>query len=184
MSQLDCFINILIGHFDNLEQYNILKHQGISNFPFAEHINTICNDKIINLPEDFNGIFIVEESYYTINGKTNALPHLFLFIEEKEGIKLISYEIPNGYDKTTFTYANLKAIDYCHLKLSERFTPATYVLKDGVWEGGSVSMFSPILKFTLFERFSEEKLEVSESMEVNGKRTFGYDEPIIYKRKS
>lgn len=44
-------------------------------------------------------------------------------------------------------------------------------------------MFSPVLKFTLFERFSNDMLEVSESMEVNGKRTFGYDEPIIYKRK-
>ena len=54
--------------------------------------------------------------------------------------------------------------------------------KDGVWEGGSVSMFSPVLKFTLFERFSSQCLEVSESMEVNGKKTFGYDEPILYKR--
>lgn len=35
-------------------------------------------------------------------------------------------------------------------------------------------MFSPVLKFTLFERFSEEYLEVSETMEVRGKRTFGY----------
>lgn len=43
-------------------------------------------------------------------------------------------------------------------------------------------MFSPVLKFTLFERFSEEYLEVSEIMEVNGKKTFGYDNPIIYKR--
>ncbi len=31
-------------------------------------------------------------------------------------------------------------------------------------------------------KFSDNFLEVSESMEVNGKRTFGYDEPIIYKR--
>lgn len=43
-------------------------------------------------------------------------------------------------------------------------------------------MFSPVLKFTLFERFSNEGLEVSESMEVNGKRTFGYDVPILYHR--
>ena len=43
-------------------------------------------------------------------------------------------------------------------------------------------MFSPVLKFNLFERFSPEVLEVTESMEVNGKRTFGYDEPILYKR--
>ena len=32
------------------------------------------------------------------------------------------------------------------------------------------------------DKFSEEYLEVSETMEVRGKRTFGYDEPIIYKR--
>ena len=43
-------------------------------------------------------------------------------------------------------------------------------------------MFSPVLKFSLYEKFTENQLEVSESMEVNGKRTFGYDEPIIYKR--
>ena len=34
----------------------------------------------------------------------------------------------------------------------------------------------------LWEKFSDSCLEVSESMEVNGKRTFGYDDPIIYKR--
>ncbi len=36
--------------------------------------------------------------------------------------------------------------------------------------------------FKLWEKFSDSCLEVSESMEVNRKRTFGYDEPIIYKR--
>ena len=38
------------------------------------------------------------------------------------------------------------------------------------------------MTFKLWEKFSDERLEVSESMEVNGKRTFGFDEPIIYKR--
>ncbi len=46
----------------------------------------------------------------------------------------------------------------------------------------SVSQFTPVMTFRLWERFSEACLEVSESMEVNGKRTFGYDVPIIYKR--
>ena len=44
-------------------------------------------------------------------------------------------------------------------------------------------MFSPVLKFTLWERFSEEGLEVTETMEVNGKRTFGYDVPILYRKE-
>ena len=181
MSKLNDFMNILTGSFNNSEQFERMKESNL-DFPYAEHINTICNDKIVNLPNDFKGIFMVEESYYTANGNTHAAPHLFLFTEEDGGIKLTSYELPGGYDKNAFTYKTLKEIDYNDLKLSEKFTPALYIEKNEVWEGGSTSMFSPVLKFTLFERFSKEYLEVSESMEVNGKRTFGYDEPILYKR--
>ena len=95
---------------------------------------------------------------------------------------LSSYEIPAGANKNTFSYASMGVLDYRELKKSEKFTPAIYREKDGVWEGGSISQFSPVMTFKLWERFSEQCLEVSESMEVNGKRTFGYDEPIIYKR--
>ena len=82
------------------------------------------------------------------------------------------------------TYETLPPLRWEELQVSERFTPALYTLRDGVWEGGSVSMFSPVLKFTLHERFSQESLEVAETMEVNGKRTFGYDVPIVYRRKA
>ena len=77
---------------------------------------------------------------------------------------------------------SMKNADYTELKKSEKFTPALYHEKDGIWEGGSTSQFSPVMTFKLWEKFSNNFLEVSESMEVNGKRTFGYDEPIIYKR--
>ena len=122
------FVKLMTGHFDN-----------------AQHVNTVCNDKINNIPEDFHGIFIVE-------------------------------------DKNTFSYDSMKNVDYTELKKSEKFTPAIYHEKDGIWEGGSTSQFSPVMTFKLWEKFSDSCLEVSESMEVNGKRTFGYDEPIIYKR--
>lgn len=122
------FVKLMTGHFDN-----------------AQHVNTVCNDKINNIPEDFHGIFIVE-------------------------------------DKNTFSYDSMKNVDYSKLKKSEKFTPALYHENGGVWEGGSTSRFSPVMTFKLWEKFSDSCLEVSESMEVNGKRTFGYDEPIIYKR--
>ena len=183
MTKLDGFMDILTGRFDNAEQYETMKKNN-QPFPYAEHVNTACNDKIIHLPADFKGVFMVDESYYTSDGHTHASPHLFLFTEEPEGIKLTSYEVPAGYDKNTFSYQDITQIDFNDLKVSEKFTPAIYVEKDGVWEGGSVSMFTPVLKFTLFERFSPECLEVTEHMEVNGKRTFGYDDPIIYKRKA
>lgn len=174
-------MNLLTGSFNNTEQFERMK-QTNADFPYAEHVNTICNNKITNLPEDFKGFFMVEESYYTTKGNTHASSHLFLFTEEDAGIKLTSYELPDGYKKSTFTYKDLESIDYCDLKLSEKFTPALFVEKDGVWEGGSTSMFSPVLKFTLSERFSQECLEVSETMESKGKKILGYDEPILYKR--
>ncbi|MBN2924673.1 MAG: hypothetical protein JTJ29_11215 [Bifidobacterium sp.] len=72
--------------------------------------------------------------------------------------------------------------EFSSLRESGKFTPALYREHDGVWEGGSDSMFSPVMRFHLFERFSADVLEVSESMEMNGKRVFGFDEPILYKR--
>ena len=77
---------------------------------------------------------------------------------------------------------SMKNADYTELKKSEKFTPSLYHEKDEIWEGGSTSQFSPVMTFKLWEKFSDSSLEVSESMEVNGKKTFGYDEPIIYKR--
>ena len=138
------FVKLMTGHFDNKEQFPEMKAAG-KIFPYAQHVNTVCNDKINNIPEDFHGIFIVE-------------------------------------DKNTFSYDSMKNVDYSKLKKSEKFTPALYHENGGVWEGGSTSRFSPVMTFKLWEKFSDSCLEVSESMEVNGKRTFGYDAPIIYKR--
>ena len=181
MSGLDDFIKLLTGNFNNEQQYEQMKADN-REFPYAEHVNTPCNDRINGLPEGFAGVFMVEESYYGSGEKVHASPHLFLFTKEQEGIKLTSYEIPEGCDKNTFTYMNMPVVEYSSLKPSEKFTPAIYRLQGNVWEGGSTSMFSPVLKFTLFERFSPDFLEVSETMEINGRRTFGYDDPIIYKR--
>ena len=179
--KIENFMNLMTGHFDNKEQFIAMKEAG-KVYPYAEHVNTACNDKIKNLPKDFNGIFIVEESYYETDGRRHASPHLFLITENEDGILLSSYEIPEGEDKNTFSYDSMQVVDYSNLKKSEKFTPALYCEKDGVWEGGSISQFSPVMKFKLWERFSGTCLEVSEIIEVNGKRTFGYDNPIIYKR--
>ena len=183
MTNLESMMQLLCGRFDNRQQYEAMQAAG-KPFPYAEHVNTVCNDKIRNLPTDFAGAFLLEESYYTTDGKTHASPHLFLFTEEADGsVKLSSYEMPQGYTAETLTYDRLDAVDYASLVPSAKFTPAIYHRKDGVWEGGSVSMFTPVLKFTLWERFSEAELEVQETMEVNGKRTLGYDAPIRYQRK-
>lgn len=183
MQALTEITSILTGHFDNRAQLLVLQQQGIDGYPYAEHINTPCNGKISGLPMDFPGIFLLEESYYTVGGHTNAMPHLFLFTQEGQKIKLTSYEIPQGYTKQSFCFQNLRELSYSSLQISAKFTPAYYHKEGDSWVGGSVSMFSPVMKFTLWERFSPEVLLVSECIEVNGKRVFGYDLPLEYRRK-
>ena len=61
MADLINFVTLLNGKFDNKDQFNKMQAEG-KTYPYAEHVNTICNDKIKNLPEDFNGRFVVEES--------------------------------------------------------------------------------------------------------------------------
>ena len=53
----------------------------------------------------------------------------------------------------------MKNADYTELKKSEKFTPALYHEKDGIWEGGSTSQFSPVMTFKLWEKFSDSCLE-------------------------
>ena len=88
MMKLDNFINMMTGHFNNKEQFDNMQREG-KTYPYAEHINTICNEKILNLPKDFNGKFVVEESYYETNGKRHASPHLFLITEKVMERKLL-----------------------------------------------------------------------------------------------
>ena len=97
MMKLENFVGMMTGHFDNKDQFDKMQEEG-KTYPYAEHINTICNDKINNLPEDFKGIFVVEESYYEINGKRHASPHLYqsfpiIFWKYRKAWKLMGREL-------------------------------------------------------------------------------------------
>lgn len=41
------FVKLMTGHFDNKEQFTEMKEEG-KIFPYAQHVNTVCNDKIKN----------------------------------------------------------------------------------------------------------------------------------------
>ena len=106
MMEIKKFVELMTGEFDNKEQFMEMKEAGKS-FPYAQHINTVCNDKIKNIPEDFNGIFVVEESYYETDGKRHASPHLFLITDSNAGVILSSYEIPGMELPTGLTTATV-----------------------------------------------------------------------------
>lgn len=185
INDLKDFVELLCGTFDNKKQIEELKNQGVTDFPSARHVNQTLNNRITGIPENFDGYFVLEESYYTTNDKTNSMSHLFLFTKEGENFKLTSYEIPEGFSQGNFIYENIKSsIEYKKLKVHDKFTPMIYHYQNGVYHGESVSMFSPVLRFTLIEDLSDEVMSVKETFEVNGKKTFGFDYPIHYIRST
>lgn len=188
MNEFEMFKKVIVGDFNNSAQIEKQKKNGHITHPLAKHINRICNNKISNLPEEFKGIFVIEESYYTFldTNRTNILPHLFLFQETANGqVKLISYEIPKSINKKDFTNSNesLK-LDFNELEISEKFTPMTYTYKEGEgFYGRSLSNFGPDTTFLLEETLSENKFEVNEILKKGDRVLVGFDSPIIYIRE-
>ena len=60
MRELENFVYILTGNFDNKAQFDKMQAEGKTDFPFARHVNTVCNNKIKNMPEGFDGSFYPE----------------------------------------------------------------------------------------------------------------------------
>lgn len=79
MANLINFVTLLNGKFDNKDQFEKISKTN-PQYPYAKHINTICNSKIANLPNGFEGVFMIEESYYSVQGTTRSSSHLFLFM--------------------------------------------------------------------------------------------------------
>lgn len=183
MSILDNFIEVLCGEFNNDEQISIEEKEGNVIHPKARHINGVCNEKISNLPDDFNGYFVIEESYYDTGKVKNILPHLFLFsLNENNNVVLTSYELPEGVAKEDFRNNNDElTMDYRKLIKSEKFTPMEYVHENGEFKGESLSTFGPGITFELKESMKKGELHVSEVFKRNGTITFGFVDPIVYK---
>ena len=55
MTKIEEFVKLITGRFDNKEQFDAMKKAG-KTYPYAQHVNTVCNDKIKNLPADFKGM--------------------------------------------------------------------------------------------------------------------------------
>ena len=65
--KLENFVGMMTGHFDNKDQFKKMQAEG-KTYPYAEHVNTVCNDKINNLPEDFKGKFVVKRVIMKLMG--------------------------------------------------------------------------------------------------------------------
>ena len=65
MNQLERFKAYIVGDFDNKQQIEKQIKESQLTHPYAKHINRVVNDRIKNLPDELNGFFVLEESYFT-----------------------------------------------------------------------------------------------------------------------
>lgn len=188
MTEFEIFQSIITGIFDNKRQIEQEKKNGNLIHPEAMHRNAICNNKISNLPPDFSGIFVIEESYYTdlTTQKKTVLPHLFLFTENKDAhVTLTSYEIPKEYSPADFTNINPSLhLDYKTLTPSKKFAPMTYEYQPESFYGQSFNELAPSLTLYLEETLTYQTLKVTEILKRGDRVVIGYDGPIIYERIS
>ena len=84
MTKLEQFMSLLTGSYDNSKQYEQMQKEQ-KEFPFARHINHVCNGKILHLPEHFQGIFMVEESIIPPAATPMALTTCFFLRKKKMG---------------------------------------------------------------------------------------------------
>lgn len=183
MKKLEEFISYLCGSFNNDNQLKEEKAvTGEVRTPVAKHIVAICNDKIKNIPKDFNGYFTIDETYYNHGEHKTDLHHLFLYTLNKNNeVVLSSYELPNDVDYNEFINANDKLeMDYNKLGLSKKFAPIVFKEEDGYFLAESESNFSPEVVFTAKQKVLDGKMYVTEVFRKNGEIVSGSENPIVY----
>ena len=182
MTRLERFMDMLCGTFDNSQQCLLEDAAGKMIHPRARHIIGICNDRISNLPDDFDGCFVIEESYFDLGDRMIEKHYLFSYIEDGDGkIILKSYDIPEPLKREDLTNVNQNiTIDYMGLRMSPRFEPLFLEDFGDEFFGENVSNFSNDTLFKFSLRVKSNTFQVKELLERNGIKVVGYEEPIIY----
>lgn len=181
----DYFKEVLCGTFDNKNQVEIERKNGKQVHPLAKHVTAIADAKIKNLPADLNGYFILEESYYTYEGKPIEIKPYLFFIERVSDtqIRLSSYTMPAAISKNDIRNDNTAfSLDFKEISVSKTFKPAIYTLTDKQFTVNHPTDLGNGMTFILIETLTKNRLEVMELLEKNGKRLTPYETPIIYER--
>ena len=185
LSDFELYKTYIQGDLDNIEQINAEIKAGKQIHPYAKHVNRLLDNKIKNLPPNYNGFYILEESYYTYPNKPMEVkPYLFWFEKTKKGqIRLHSIQIPKGIDKKSLKNDNKKlSLNYVDLIDSPTFKPAIYSKKSGGFYIKAPVDLPNGMKFTLEETIGKDSFEVMELLQKAGKSMTPYTTPIIYKR--
>jgi hypothetical protein len=186
MKPFDLYKQYIQGDLDNREQVETERAAGKQIHPYAKHVNRLADAKITNKPANYQGFYILEESYYVYPEKpqdTVIKPYLFWLTEENNAVMLHSMQIPKSIPMKDLRNDNpALALDYNELKISPSFKPAAYS-----YNAASQSFFIkavnefPSGSFTLEETIAKDAFTVMELLIRDGKQLTPYSMPIIYK---
>ena len=185
MSDLDVYLSYLTGDFDNHAQVEEQLKSGKQIHPYAKHITRIIGNRVQNIPADFKGVFVLEESYYKYpNQDTIIKPYIFKFeLNNEQRIVLNSIVVPERIDKKKLRNDNSAwVLDFSELKNSPSFKPVAYTKTDRGFYIKAPNDLPGGVKFTLEETIGNGFLEVMELAEKEGKRLTPYATPLMYKR--
>ncbi|WP_298503801.1 hypothetical protein [uncultured Maribacter sp.] len=181
---LSRFTEILCGTLDNAAQIEVEKKAGKQVHPYAKHVTDVFSHRVVNRPKNHDGIYVLEESYYTYpNKETEVKPLLFyLRSDGKSKVFLQSVQIPLKYKAEEATNANTDFIlDYKDLEFRP-FGIAEYTLMEtDEFTVNHIGIVGPGMTFQLTETLSDEGLSVMEILKIDGVVMTPYDTPIHYK---
>ncbi len=179
------FTDILCGTLDNKAQIEAEKEAGRQIHPYAKHVTDLFSHRIINRPKDHEGIYVLEESYYTYpDEETSIKPLLFYLRSDGEHkVFLQSVQIPEKFNVEEATNANESfVLDFNELSIRP-FGIAEYTLMEtDEFTTNHIGIVGPGVTFQLTETLSDHQLSVLEILRKDGVKLTPYDTPIIYKK--
>lgn len=186
ITDLELFLSYLTGDFSNARQFAAEEGSREDIHPLAIHVNRPITSRVRNLPADFSGEFLLEESYYYYrDGTTKVKPHLFHFSENPDKqVVLRAYGLPEDMDPPGVRCENPALVfDYKSLKISSTFDiTMKYTRNSNNTFSGSARVERGSVTFTLKETIGPDILEVMELLEKEGRRLTPYSTPIRYHR--
>jgi len=177
------FTDILCGTLDNMAQVEAERKSGKQIHPYAKHVTEVFSHRVLNRPKEHEGIYVLEESYYTYPGKETDLKPLLFYLRSdgKSKVFLQSVQIPDNFTAEEATNANTNFIvDYNDLSI-RRFGIAEYTLMEtDQFTVNHIGIIGPEMTFQLTETLSDGHLSVMEIVRKDGVTLTPYDTPIDY----
>ena len=163
---LEKFAKILCGTLDNQAQIDRERAAGKQIHPYARHVTDICNHKIINRPENHDGLYILEESYYVKpSAEVMELKPLLFYVRSDGESKVLlnSVQIPAHFTKEQARNDNKTFImNFDDLEI-RTFGTAEYRLQnDGSFNVDHKADMGGGVTFRLIETLSKDGLDVME----------------------